>query len=275
TRNDGVVVYQNGAEVLRRNMPWGLVSGSRTPASTDVSTTETVTIPVSALAAGTNVIAVELHQSIENDDDSGLFELGLTGRICQSCRVGEVELGGLVSTYINNETGKSTSNFDTSLKLEIDGSPAKKALLRWNTLPAVLTGADILKANLQVTVATGSGSSSGDPFGFYALLRSWDPATVTYAHPWKPDGIGPDDRGSARLGVTPLNPALGETVTIPLTEAGVQVVKQWVSGALANNGLVLQAEPGSDNGLDLQSDRTASPPRLTVLYVRPASVCTP
>jgi hypothetical protein len=275
TRNDGVVVYLNGAEVLRRNLPWGLIPGFRTPASTDVNTTETVTIPVSALVAGTNVIAVELHQSVENDDSSGLFEIGLTGRICQSCRVGEVELGGLVSTYISNDTGKSGSNFDTLLKLETDGSPAKKALLRWNTLPAVLTGADILRANLQVTVATGSGSSSHQPYGFYALLRSWDPATVTYAHPWDPDGIDAADRGSERLGVTPLNPALGETVTIPLTEAGVQVVEQWVSGTLANNGLVLQAEPGSENGLDLQSDRTASPPRLTVLYVRPASACTP
>lgn len=270
TRDDGVVVYLNGTEILRRNLPWGLVPGSGTPASTKADTIETVTVPVAALVSGRNVIAVELHQSIDGNDSNGLFDLGLTAGICQSCRVGQVELGGLVSTYISNDTDKSTSNFDTSLKLEVDGSPVKKALLRWNTLPAVLTGADILAANLTVTVATGSSSSSDDPYGIYALLQSWDPATVTYVHPWEPDGIGDAVRGSDRLGVTPLNPALGGTVTIPLTETGVQVIEQWVSGALANNGLVLQAEPGSSNGLDLQSDRTANPPRLRVLYAAPS-----
>jgi len=66
-RDDGAVVYLNGVEVWRTNMPTGSV-GFLTPASVaiggaDESTFVQTTISPSSLLTGTNVLAIELHQS--------------------------------------------------------------------------------------------------------------------------------------------------------------------------------------------------------------------
>ncbi len=81
-RDDGVVVYLNGAEVYRDNVPAGDVQ-YRTLAVTNVSgagedTFQVSSIPVGALVNGTNVLAVEVHQSRANSADLS-FDLELTG----------------------------------------------------------------------------------------------------------------------------------------------------------------------------------------------------
>lgn len=68
--DDGAVVYLNGTEVLRVNMPAGTIAHG-TPASNDLSSTGLSTatpIPSTALITGTNVIAVEVHQHTTNPD---------------------------------------------------------------------------------------------------------------------------------------------------------------------------------------------------------------
>ena len=66
-RDDGAVVYVNGVEVARSNMPTGTITNT-TRASTAIGTgsavqaTVTIALPPSALVAGDNVIAVEVHQ---------------------------------------------------------------------------------------------------------------------------------------------------------------------------------------------------------------------
>lgn len=81
-RDDGAVVYLNGVELFRHNMPGGLISAS-TLASTSVNSPEEtayyeVTVPTagSGLVSGTNLIAVELHQSSATSSDAG-FDLAL------------------------------------------------------------------------------------------------------------------------------------------------------------------------------------------------------
>jgi hypothetical protein len=82
-RDDGAVVYVNGVEVARSNMPAGPVSGG-TLAATGVSVradeqaVHTVTVPASALVAGTNTVAVEVHQFTGSSGDLS-FRLGVTG----------------------------------------------------------------------------------------------------------------------------------------------------------------------------------------------------
>jgi hypothetical protein len=81
-RDDGAVIFLNGVEVLRNNLPSGLVSWN-TLATTTINAPEETT-PVEAflgldhLLAGTNVIAVEMHQATLNSSDLG-FDLALTG----------------------------------------------------------------------------------------------------------------------------------------------------------------------------------------------------
>lgn len=67
--DDGAVVYVNGVEVVRFNMPAGTI-GHTTAASTAVdNVTETVTLPISAFVNGNNTIAIEIHQRSNKSDD--------------------------------------------------------------------------------------------------------------------------------------------------------------------------------------------------------------
>jgi fibronectin type 3 domain-containing protein/regulation of enolase protein 1 (concanavalin A-like superfamily) len=79
-RDDGAVVYLNGTEIYRSNMPTGTIS-STTLASTAVEDTTFYSSAVSPalLVTGTNVIAVEIHQADRTSSDISFdFELKAT-----------------------------------------------------------------------------------------------------------------------------------------------------------------------------------------------------
>lgn len=83
-RDDGAVVYLNGAEVWRNNMPAGTIT-YLTRAAATVSGAAEATWFVNALSAGslqngTNVLAVEIHQDATNSSDIA-FDLELTGSV--------------------------------------------------------------------------------------------------------------------------------------------------------------------------------------------------
>jgi len=80
-RDDGVVVYLNGNEVFRMNMPEGPIT-YQTPASSQVTGADESTwfptnISAAWLVPGTNTLAVELHQTSGTADAS--FDLSLIG----------------------------------------------------------------------------------------------------------------------------------------------------------------------------------------------------
>ena len=80
-RDDGAVVYLNGVEVFRSNMPAGSVTYT-TPASLAVGGADELqvypaTVDSSVLVPGSNVIAVEIHQSGGTSSDVS-FDLELT-----------------------------------------------------------------------------------------------------------------------------------------------------------------------------------------------------
>lgn len=82
-RDDGAVVYVNGVEVWRTNMPTGVIGYTKL-ASTSVnganeSAWYSTTLSPSVLAAGPNVIAVEVHQSAANSSDIS-FDLKFTAQ---------------------------------------------------------------------------------------------------------------------------------------------------------------------------------------------------
>jgi len=80
--DDGALVYLNGAEVVRQNLPAGSVD-FKTLATTSISGTSenaftTYRIPAAHLVTGTNLVAVEVHQSAANSSDLS-FDLSLSG----------------------------------------------------------------------------------------------------------------------------------------------------------------------------------------------------
>jgi hypothetical protein len=77
--DDGVVVYLNGNEIMRYNMPDGTITGS-TFASSAIANENvyyTFNLVDFGLVAGNNVIAVELHQNSITSSDLG-FDMSVT-----------------------------------------------------------------------------------------------------------------------------------------------------------------------------------------------------
>jgi hypothetical protein len=82
--DDGAVIYLNGNEVKRYNMPAGAI-GYGTTATTAISGTaesnfQTFTIGKEFLVNGTNVVAVEVHQNAANSSDVS-FDLEISGTL--------------------------------------------------------------------------------------------------------------------------------------------------------------------------------------------------
>ena len=77
--DDGVVLYLNGAEVYRANMPAGVITAF-TPASNVApeEITHAIQFPVSYLKNGMNSLAAEIHQVSPNSSDIS-FKLDLEG----------------------------------------------------------------------------------------------------------------------------------------------------------------------------------------------------
>lgn len=79
-RDDGVVVYVNGVEVYRNNMPTGTIAYSTFAANaTDNGTANQIfNIKASAFISGNNVVAVEIHQNNKTTSDMA-FDMTLAG----------------------------------------------------------------------------------------------------------------------------------------------------------------------------------------------------
>lgn len=80
--DDGAVIYVNGQEIARDNMPAGTIDNdtraSTTRSGGEESALRPYPVPVSALEEGSNTIAVEVHQSYPSSSDLS-FDLDLIG----------------------------------------------------------------------------------------------------------------------------------------------------------------------------------------------------
>jgi hypothetical protein len=83
-RDDGAVVYLNGTEVFRSNMPTGAINyttlASSAVTGADESTFYPATVNPSLLVNGTNYLAVEIHQCAPDSSDIS-FDLGLDATV--------------------------------------------------------------------------------------------------------------------------------------------------------------------------------------------------
>lgn len=127
-RDDGAVIYFNGTEVRRDNMPTGAIS-SGTVASTALgapaeATFYETTIAASRLVAGNNVVAVEIHQANGTSTDVS-FDLELIGVTPGSTSVTR-------GPYLQKGT-------PTSVVVRWRTSSAVNSTVRYGTAPGALT----------------------------------------------------------------------------------------------------------------------------------------
>lgn len=118
-RDDGAVVYLNGTQVYRSNMPTGTISYT-TKASSDVSGSNedkffTSQVNPSLLINGVNVIAVEIHQRSSSSSDIS-FNFGLKGNyieqpVCSpNTWIQKADVGGFAGVEKSGSVGFAIGN---------------------------------------------------------------------------------------------------------------------------------------------------------------------
>jgi hypothetical protein len=120
-RDDGGIVYINGVEVFRSNMPGGSNVNYFTLASTatpdDGNSPFSATVPSSMLVNGSNVVAVEVHQNAATSSDMS-FNFDLRGNI------------GVVTNHPPSAPPQSVSvDEDASVAITLQGSDPDNNLL--------------------------------------------------------------------------------------------------------------------------------------------------
>ncbi|MHC4622550.1 MAG: purple acid phosphatase family protein [Planctomycetota bacterium] len=112
-RDDGAVVYVNGAEVFRTNMPGGAVTYTTLAFAGIGGAAETVfhmrSVDPGLLADGTNVVAVEIHQFRGNSSDIS-FDLQLIGSTSLLTRGPYMQMATPTSVVVRWRTAAATDS---------------------------------------------------------------------------------------------------------------------------------------------------------------------
>lgn len=130
-RDDGAVVYLNGTEIARHNMPSGAITfatlASQAVTGPDEGTYFPVAFPPGLLLAGTNVVAVEVHQASATSSDLS-FDLELVATPTLSVQRGPyLQLGTSTSATVRWRTDAPSAT-----GLWLGGSPGTLSLVSTN-----------------------------------------------------------------------------------------------------------------------------------------------
>jgi type 1 glutamine amidotransferase len=156
-RDDGAIVYLNGAEVFRSNMPNGPVDSNTTAIATIANEQElqwvSTNISPALLREGSNLLAVEIHQSGAASTDVS-FDLALAGV--------RFDLPALSLARSNSQVVLNWPALPPGFQLEM--------------APALASNQWMMATNLIATVAgvrsSASVSNSGASNGFFRLRRN-------------------------------------------------------------------------------------------------------
>ena len=120
-RDDGAVLYLNGTEIFRNNMPQGTITSSTLALSAiggDLETTDvTANLGTDLLVDGQNVIAVEIHQRNASSSDLS-FDLALYPDVVPESTTSDLVQRGATWSYLDDGTDQGTAwqstDFDDS-----------------------------------------------------------------------------------------------------------------------------------------------------------------
>ncbi|KRD31986.1 hypothetical protein ASE35_13580 [Lysobacter sp. Root916] len=168
-----------------------------------------------------------------------------------TCNKGAPPANSMTLDAVRDVTVKSNGSRDNGAVLYADGDDAGvqlRGLMGWNLGAAA--GLDITSATVSLNVS----NLSNGAYDLYQVTGAWTEADATYA--------------GATLGTKlgTVTPSATGTQTIALNAAGVQLVENWASGAVANHGVVLVNASGVIDGVDWSSREGASAPKLTLSY---------
>lgn len=171
-RDDGAIIYLNGQELARSSMPTGPADGA-TPAENapdDGQSFNPLSGPVTLLRSGTNVLAVEMHQSGPGSSDLSFdLELAVTLAGDSSGSTPKLTRNTVVRarTLNGNEWSALNENFYQVGDTAVAAGDLQVSELNYN--PAGTDGTEfveVLNASARAVNLRGAGFSSGIQFTF-------------------------------------------------------------------------------------------------------------
>ena len=155
-RDDGAIVYLNGIEAFRSNMPGGDVSSttlaSATVGGADEATYYDSNLDPSLLRSGTNTVAVEVHQVNGTSSDIS-FDLELDALIAPENQPPTVNAGGVIAANTGTPAALQGSVLDDGLP----GAPARMTMT-WSKISGP---GDVAFGNSGSAVTTATFSAAG------------------------------------------------------------------------------------------------------------------
>ncbi len=231
-RDDGAVVYLNGTEVFRSNMPATEITHETFASSAQTGSEEDVfhyaQIDESLLVAGTNVLAVEIHQSSSSSSDTS-FDLHLSA--------GTEPIAVVRGPYLQMGT-------PTAMTIRWRTDPAGSSRVRYGTdssLPwhvddaAVVTEHEVRLVDLE----------PGTRY-FYSVGTIADPLTSTDSPLSFRTGPGPQDDHATRIWV------IGDAGTSDLSQATTFEAYRSYNGDRPTDLWLMLGDNAYDDGTDVE-----------------------
>lgn len=178
---------------------------------------------------------------------------------------------GTADTTLSQNSPATNYGLATTLLADGDdpgGSTNDKSfLLAWD-ISDIPAGAIVEAATITLQVE----NPSGNIYPAYRVLRDWYEVEATWQDyasgvGWNAPGAG----GLADRGTTVVAEVAGATVgslEIPLNDAGIAMVQDWLDGSAPNTGIIIASASNGD-GLDLSSREASAAntrPRLAITY---------
>ncbi len=261
-RDDGAVVYLNGHEIFRTNLPAGPIDASTRALSGSRDWVTGSVLDLTHLESGPNVLAVEIHQRSAGLDEDFAFDLELRATSCDACAITAVELPVSADAFLDEEKPTSNRGGRDNLWADGDSGEDRSALIAFDLSQApsgTVLGAEIVFEVLDDTKAF---------YPVYGLETAWVEDEVTWNE--SDDGVDWDEKGatgaldrlSETVGVAH-RVGLGE-YALAFTVEGRQLVEDWISGAVANHGVIIAAGDHT-NGFEVSSNDGSKPPVLRLV----------
>lgn len=232
-RDDGAIVYLNGNEILRTNMSTGAVTYA-TFALTNITSTSTpdenaylsFTVPSPVFVNGTNVLAVELHQSSVNYTDFGFDMQATATRATSGVTTNTSSVLTLTpdSSTPLSVTAVYTSSGASLLPATVSGSLTLTAA----GSPWLAAGDVYVPSNTSLTAEPGATILMPEKASIYVQGRLCLAGTPT-----DPVNIGPNTNLSAKARLY-TDPALADATDLPDRWGGLSFDRADHPGVLSN-----------------------------------------
>ncbi len=228
-RDDGAVIYVNGTEVWRSNMPTGTIAYNTAASSAvEEETLYTVAFNPALLIAGDNIVAVEIHQESKTSSDIS-FNLELTATVTAPSNPPANPSNLLATAAGQNQINLSwTDNATNENGFVVERSP--DGVSNWLTV------------GTPVANATSYSDSTG-----------LAPDTTYYYRVRATNGAGPSDNSNIANGKTdapplPTAPAAPTSLVASALSGTLQINLTWTDASNNETGFVIERSPdGSSN----------------------------